>query len=405
LQSPLSLRYRQLLVASSVSNMGDGVFKIALPLLAVQLAPSAAQVAGVTLALTLPDLLIALPGGVLVDRYDRRRTMVGVNAARVFILAGVAVAVLMDVATLPLLYVAAFALGSGEIIFDTATQSIIPQAVAARDLERANSRLYAAEITLNEFVGPPVGGALAGLGISLAFLGSAATYAVAVVALLLMAGTYRPERDRVDDLRTEVFSGMRFLFATPLLLTLALMVAVMVFAFTAWFALLPLYALEVVNISEFEYGLVLTAFAVGGLLGTVLAEPAIKRFGRSKVLLANVIGQAIMFAAPGLTADVWLIGLALTFGSVTSVLWSVASAGIRQRVVPEQIFGRVQSAYRFLSWGSAPIGAALGGLIGELFGLRAAFLTAGALTLLLLLAYRRISSEHVAAALSAGAPR
>lgn len=390
----------KLLVASASSNFGDGLFKVAFPLAAVRLTDSPALVAGVTLALTLPDLLVALPAGALADRFDRRTLMVVLNGLRVLVLSALAIGIAVGLVDLVGLYVAAFLLGTFENVFDTAAQSMIPQTVPEQSLERANSSLYAAEIVLNEFVGPPLGGALVGLSLALAFTGSAVTYVVAIAALVVIIGRYRPLPTRHDSLLEELIGGVRFLFAHRLLRTLALMVSVMVLSYTAWFALLPLYAVRgPMGLTEFQYGLLLVSFAVGGLIGTAVADPAIKRFGRSRVLWSNVAGQSLMFLAPALTASFWLVAAALVVGSITSVAWSVVTAGLRQRLVPEQVFGRFQGAWRMVSWGSAPLGAVGGGLIAELVGVRGAFVAAAATTLLLIVALRVVNSREIQAIL------
>lgn len=294
------------------------------------------------------------------------------------------------------LYVAAFLLGSLENVFDTGAQTMIPQVVAESQLERANSRLYAAEIVLNEFIGPPLGAALVGLSLALAFLGSAATYGMAMAALLMLSVGYRTKRPRSHRRTEELLGGMRFLMGHRLLRTLALMVSVMVFSYTAWFALLPLYAVGgPMELTEFQYGALLVSFGAGGLLGSAVSEAAIERFGRARVLWSNVVGQALMFLAPAVTTNFWLVAVALVVGSVTSVAWSVVTAGLRQRLVPAEVFGRFQASYRMVSWGSAPLGAAAGGAVAEAIGVRGAFVAAAATTLLLLAAIRTVNSREI----------
>jgi len=154
-------QFRRLWVASALSNLADGVFQVALPLLAVTLTKSPALVAGVALAQRLPWLVMALPAGALADRLDRRRTMVRVDALRVIVMGALAAAVGLDAASMPVLYAAAVVLGVGETLFDTAAQSILPSLVDRSQLSAANGRLQAVELTANQFVGPPLGGVLA----------------------------------------------------------------------------------------------------------------------------------------------------------------------------------------------------------------------------------------------------
>jgi hypothetical protein len=157
----LGLPYWQLWSASSLSNLADGLVKIALPLVAVTLTDSPGLVAGMALAVTLPWLLFALPAGALADRVDRRVAMVIANVVRAAGVAVLAVALVLGLESSPAaiwaLYAVALLLGTAETIYDTCAQSILPQVVARDQLPRANGRLLAAELTANEFVGPPLG--------------------------------------------------------------------------------------------------------------------------------------------------------------------------------------------------------------------------------------------------------
>jgi MFS family permease len=152
--------------AAGCSNLGDGIVKIALPLLAVQLTDSPAGVAGVAVASYLPWILLALPAGALADRVDRRNAMRSVNVVRATVVGVLAVVATNDLGGLTVVYVAAFVLGAGETLFDTSAQSLLPAIVDRTTLTKANSRLFALEQTTNEFIGPPLGGWLTGLGIA-----------------------------------------------------------------------------------------------------------------------------------------------------------------------------------------------------------------------------------------------
>ncbi|WP_159061308.1 MFS transporter, partial [Streptomyces europaeiscabiei] len=154
--------FRWLLASAAASNAGDGITRTLLPLLVVAHHPDPAAVAGLTAVNMLPWLLFALPAGVLVDRADRRRIVLGSNAVRAAALAGAAFVLAQD-RPLGLLYALAFVLGIAETLADTAAPAMLPRLVDERHLERANGRLSATQIVLNETAGPPVAGHLAGL--------------------------------------------------------------------------------------------------------------------------------------------------------------------------------------------------------------------------------------------------
>jgi MFS family permease len=142
----------------------DGVFKVGLPLVAIRFTREPGLIAGLTFAITLPWLLFSLQAGAMADRLDRRRAMMGANLARAALLVGLAVLTGLDLISIWMFYVFAFGIGIAETVYDTSSQSIIPQIVSKDQLSRANGRLYAAELTANQFLGPPLGGFLIAAG-------------------------------------------------------------------------------------------------------------------------------------------------------------------------------------------------------------------------------------------------
>jgi len=278
--------YWRLWASSATSNLADGVFWIAFPLLAVQLTDSPALIAGVAIAGRLPGLVFVLIAGALADRLDRRRTMVGVALLRMVVAVLLGIGVTTDTLALPALYLAAFVLGIGETLFDTAAQSIMPSIVRREQLSVANGRLYAVEMIANQFVGPPLGGFLAAIAIGLAFAGSALAFAFAAVALLLLRGSFKPTPARLAmgerrSMLGDIRDGLRYLFAHRLLRTLALMVGVMNLASSAAFAIFVLYAVAPgpMGLDEVGFGVLMTTMALGSLAGSLVVARAEARFG------------------------------------------------------------------------------------------------------------------------------
>lgn len=230
--------------AAGCSNLGDGIVKVALPLFAVQLTDSPAGVAGVTVASYLPWILLSLPAGALTDRLDRRTTMLAVNLARGAVVGGLLLLAVQDIGGLATVYIAAFALGTGETLFDTSAQSLLPAVVDRTKLTRANSRLFALEQTTNEFIGPPLGGWLTGLGVAYSLATSSVLFLVAAVFLSMLTGHYKMTRSAGTTLRSEIVEGVRFLYGNLLLRTTVIIVAVLNLVGMATLAVLPLYAVE-----------------------------------------------------------------------------------------------------------------------------------------------------------------
>jgi MFS family permease len=366
--------------AAGCSNLGDGIVKIALPLLAVQLTDSPVGVAGVAVASYLPWILLALPAGALADRVDRRNAMRSVNVVRATVVGGLAVVATNDLGGLTVVYVAAFVLGAGETLFDTSAQSLLPAIVDRSKLTKANSRLFALEQTTNEFIGPPLGGWLTGLGIAFSLATSSALFFVAAALLSMLTGSYRMTRPVEATMRAEIIEGVRFLYDKLLLRTTVIIVAILNFVGMAAQAVLPLYAVEPgpLDLSEFGYGLLLLGFGLGGLIGSTVAESLQRRFGRARVLVGAVAADGVWLVALALTRNVAVIGLAMVLSGVGIMSLNVVGITFRQLITPTRLLGRVVAAHRVVVLGILPLGAAAGGAVAEgvaiqvLFGLCAA---------------------------------
>ena len=376
--------YQRLVVSSGLSNLADGIFQVALPIVTLGVTRDPGAFAAVTLALRLPWLLFALPAGAYADRLDRRRTMLLISLGRAVVIGGLAAIVVSGGETLWLLCAAAFVLGMGETLFDTSAQSIIPSVVPADDLSRANARLYAVELTANQFIGPPIGGLIAGIAAAAALGGSAGAYVLAAVVLALISGSFRPERTGpATRLRHDIAEGARYLSRHRLLRTLAILVGISNLTWTATLAILALYAIEPgpMGLPEAGYGALLAVGAAGALVGTFIVPSMERLLGRSRALLVSYVGFSALEGLPGLTASVPAVAASFFVAGAIGIAWNVITVSLRQRIVPDRLLGRVNAGYRLLAWGTMPLGAALGGLLGDLFGLRAVFLTAAAASL------------------------
>jgi MFS family permease len=391
-----------LVSSSALSNLADGVFKVALPLVALHYTRSPALVAGLELVRSLPWLLGSLQAGALIDRLDRRRTMVYANAARAAFVAVPAIAIIANGGSLAVLYLAAVGTGVSEVFYDTAAQSILPSIVPRSRLDQANGRLYGVELGAQEFAGPPLAGALVAVALALSFVASAALWAVALAALLVLHGSFRPQRDGPrTTIRSDVREGLSFLLRRPLLRTMALMVGMMNLANSAVSVVLVLFAVgsgSALGLSDTEFGLLFAVLALGGLVGGLVAERVQRRLGRARTLTVSVLGSVAYVAAPALTTNVVIIAVVLFAGGVALMLWNITTVSFRQRVTPDHLLGRVNSTYRLVAWGTRPLGAALGGALGQWLGLRSVFAVMAFVAAAVLIPNRRITERALAEA-------
>jgi predicted MFS family arabinose efflux permease len=202
-------------------------------------------------------------------------------------------------------------------------------------------------------------------------------------------------------MRADIAEGPYFLWSRPLLRALAAMVGGFNFASNAAFAVFVLFAVgpgSAMKLSEPGFGVLLTAIAVGSVLGSLLAESIEKRFSRSRSLLLAILASIPLIAAPSVTAEPLLVGLAFFLGGAAVAVWNVISVSLRQRITPDRLLGRVNSAYRLLAWGTIPAGAAVGGLLAEYIGLTAVFAVMGVGSLALLLGMRTVTEAAIVAA-------
>lgn len=376
--------------ATAAANLADGIFKFALPLLAMHLTTSPGLVAGVAFAVRLPWLLFALFAGVLADRFDRRQMMISANLIRVIALALLVLTTLLNTISLPLLYLLALILGIAETLADTASSSILPSTIQPADLEKANARLVGVITITNEFIGPPLGGALAALSFTLAFATSSALYLAAAVAILLMVGSYRPAASgQPRHIMADMLTGLNYVLRDRLLRALVLIVGVMNLGWSAWASIMVLYMVQPGpgGLSEVGYGVLLTSIGIGGLVGTFLAVPMVERFGRRQAILADILGTFAMLAIPAITANAWAIGAAAVIGGVGGAMWSIVVSSIRQQVVPDAMLGRTGGVFRLFGYGALPLGSALAGMVAETAGIPMVFAICAGLTLLLLIPF------------------
>jgi MFS family permease len=376
--------FARLWTAGAVSNLGDGVVLAAMPLLAASLSDSPTTVALVAAAGTLPWLVFSLVGGAIADRTDRRRTMSVVDGMRFVAMVALGVALLTGSESIALLMIVSFALGMAETVFDNASQAILPSVVTDDALETANGRLEGAQIVANQFVGPPLGAWLFGLAISAPFFVDAGSFLFAAVLVLTLRGSFRPERTvAATTMRADIAEGVRWLVRHRVLRTLAIALGVINFVGMAAMTVLVLYARDVLQLSGLQYGLLLAVESAGAVLGSMMASRISARVGPGTALASAIAVSAGSFFVPVVWAQPVAVAASLAFGAFGGLVWNVITVSLRQSLVPDELLGRVNSAYRLVGWGTMPFGALAGGLVADAFGLRAPFFLAGVVALLL----------------------
>lgn len=425
----LGRNYWKLFSASVMTNLGDGLMSVALVWLASAITRDALLIALVGLASRLPWLLFSLPAGVITDRFDRRHLVAWMDVARVLVIAGFAVVVLLHQEGLPtpeqlasgevpasdssglllaMLCLVSLLLGCAEVVRDNAAQTLMASVVDKPQLERANGRLWGAETAMNNFVGPPLGGLIVAVALALPFFLNAGLLAVGAALIFALSGSFMPRGQTTTgkiQWRAEMGEGFRWLWNNKVLRTLAILLGGMNMLSALSFVILVLFVQEVLGLFEgWQFGIVITGMAVGAVLGSLVAERISARLTQGTSLFVAIIGSGLSFIVIGLTSSpvvVWLVGVV---SGVFIVLWNVITVSLRQRIIPDHLLGRVNSVYRFFGWGTISLGTLLGGLIvtggepilGREWALRMPFLIAGGAHLLLLIvALPRINTAKI----------
>jgi MFS family permease len=399
---PLGRAFWTLVTASGLSNLADGIFKVALPLVALRYTRAPSLIAGLEVVRSAPWLLFALQVGALADRWDRRRTMLAANVVRGALVALPVVGSAAGFDSIWLLFVAAAGTGVAEVFYDTSAQSILPALVPRARLNRANGRLYAVELGAQQFAAPPLAGFLVAAAAVAAMLAPTVLWVLAVGALWMVRGSYRPVRASTDrtTIRQDVAEGARFLWRNRMLRVMAVMVGGANLTAAASFPLLVLYAVgdeSTLGLDDRGFGILLLAAAMGSLVASVVSDPIMRRLGRARTLTVSIVTMALFVGGPALTTDPVVLGVLLAAGGFGVMLWNIPTVSFRQSVTPDHLLGRVNSAYRLLAWGTMPVGAALGGFLGEILPIRAVFAIMGILSLLLLIPNRVITDARLEA--------
>lgn len=380
-RSGLGVGFRAQLVSTGLANLGDGVLGMLAPLVALTLTTSPTQIALLTAANWVPWLLLGLAAGVVIDRVDRRRAQVLALAARAGVLLAAALLSLAGQLTMPLLVVVVLLYGVTEVFADLGATSIVPDLVSADRLAAANGRLIGVQQVTNAFLGSPLAGVLIVLGAGVGFGTSAALAALAALALAAgLRGGFRPAGRSVSARPlTDVREGLTFLVRHPVIRPLVLTSSVVNLASTAYFAVFVLWAVgpdSAMGLTAAQYPLLTLGLALGAVAGSVVVDRVQRRCGEVPTMIGSTIACVVLMLVPVVWPNGWAVAVAFGLIGLTNTAGNVLTQSLRQRLVPGALLGRVGGAGRTLAYGLMPVGAVLGGVVAERFGLAATFCAA-----------------------------
>ena len=379
--------YWRLFTSSTVSNLGDGMVVAAGPLLALQLTNDSRLIAAVTFAAMLPWLVLSLPAGVYLDRHDRQKIMYRANLVRGLVFTLIAVSAANDTLNIYLLIAASAVAGVCELFFDMSSQAILPAIVDEESLELANSRLYISQIISNGFIGLPLGAWIFVIAISAPF----AVNAVALVIAAILIRSIKVKNTAIIEQTKAPFSselkqGLIWLWKHDLLRTLAIMLGVANMCGMFAHAVFVKFVRDELGLGARGFGILLAAISIGSILGGLVGESVSKRLGSTVALITAYVIFGLSDLIPGIFPQIWAVAISGVVMSIAGTIWNVITVSMRQRLIPPELFGRVNSVYRFIGTGTTAIGALIGGQIAYNFGLRATYLASGVILLIALVA-------------------
>ncbi|WP_327730272.1 MFS transporter [Streptomyces sp. NBC_00487] len=356
--------------AAVLSSFGDALRTAALPLLAVTLTDEPLLVASVTACGYLPWLVFGLFGGAVADRVDQRRAMWTVDVARGLLVAGFAVAVALDHASIALLIALAFALTTLQTLFDNAATALLPALVGRDALGNANARLMTGQRIAGGLVAAPLVPLLLAAGAAVPFAADALTYlfAAALVASLGAAAPEREPRPAGSTLRAEIAAGLRTLWRDRALRGLCAATALCNVGMGALIATLVLLVTGWLDAGNAGFAAVTTAYTVGGLAGGAVNGRLVARAGRVRAVLLAGAAQIVALVVMGSVRSLWALAVSLAVFGAMGMVWNVNTTTLMQRRAPADMLGRVGSAFRTLGVAGAPLGALLGGAVATAWG-------------------------------------
>jgi predicted MFS family arabinose efflux permease len=366
--------FRWLLGSSWLSNLGDGIALAAGPLLVASQTRDPFLVGLAVMLQRLPWLLFGLLAGVVADRFDRRRIVIGFDIARAVVLTLLCTTIVADEVNIAVVLVTMFLLGTAETFADTTTSTLLPMVIDKRDLGIGNARIIAGFVTVNLLAGPPIGAALFAVGAAIPFIAQAGCIgASAVVVSRVVLPAHGVEKDARSHVRRDIAEGFRWLWHHAAVRTLAITIVTFNVTFGAAWSVLVLYAIERLEIGEVGFGLLTTSLAIGGVFATGMYGWLTARVSLGNLMRAGLIIETLTHLALALTTVPWVALLIMVVFGAHAFVWGTTSTSVRQRAVPTELQGRVGSVYLIGVQGGIVVGSILGGAIAGLWGVTAPF--------------------------------
>ena len=394
---PLGHDFTRIWSASLITNLVDGVLRLAAPLLAVSLTQDPILIGALSALGLLPWLFFAIPIGAMVDRFDRRKALILGNILRALIALFIAFAVSQGFINIWLLLISVFFFGICEVLVDTTSQAVLPQILDKSNYERGNSRLQISEVIVSQFAGAPLSGFLYAVSIALPFYFSTTGFILAGLLILLFPFEREINARKEGEvgqaklgLKGDIKFALNYLYQDKQIFSIVVITTSLGFFYSLSNAIAPLFILKELNVSPAMFGVVLAIGGIGALIGSIAAPMASKFLGRGRALAINVFFASLLVIFIGLSPNAYFFVVVSVLIGFTISVWNILLMSLYQSLIPPELYGRIHGARRTIVWGLMPIGALLGGVIAR-GGLRLPFLIGGSIaTLISIFSYKHI---------------
>ena len=373
--------FRRLWIGETVSQFGSMISLIALPLVAILVIEATTFEVGLLATFeSLAFLVVGLPAGAWVDRMRFRNVLIVNDVLRAVAMGSIPVAAWLDVLTMIQLYVVALVVGVCTVFFDVAYQSYLPELVDRTELVEGNAKLQASE-SVSQIAAPSLAGGLIQV--------FTAPYAIVVDAVSFVWSAIwvasiekrvpKPERKPDRHLGREIREGLRFVLGNRLLRSIAMCTGSSNLFNSIGFAVYMVLLARHLHLSPGVIGLITSTTAIGGLIGSLVASRIADLLGQGPTIWVSVLVSAPAgFVVPFVHRD-WSLGLlavAQMLFWATVVVYNITQVSFRQGLTPPELLGRMNATMRFMVWGTMPLGAFIGGILGSTIGVRETLLVA-----------------------------
>jgi MFS family permease len=362
------LAFKRLWAANIFTNLADGLGKTAFPLLAITLTRDPLLISIIGALAMLPWLLFAIPIGAIVDNVDKRKALATTNSIRMLKAAILALLITTEQVTIFWLYLVTFVVGICEVFADTTSQSLIPVIVKNKELEKANSRMEMTFTVFQDFIGAPIGGLLYAVAIAAPFIANSLGFLIAALLCMSMPLPFlinNKEFKENPGFIKDIKFGINYLFTHKQLLRIVLITTTIGFCWAFASSTMILYLVEDLNLNPKKYGFLLTFNGLIVLLGALAAPKTAKLIGRGLALALAISISSITILAQGLVTNIWLFLIPNAINAFWLPHWNILLMSTYQRLIPQELYGRIHGTRRTLVWGMMPIASFLGGILAK----------------------------------------